>query len=150
MKARTKKSATKRVTKPALPTKPGVRYGGGIYAARLFDGIKPYLLIVAPRTDGEIASATWSESGKAVKALRIAGLKDWSLPNRAEALAMFEHLREKVAKTPDTFESSWYWTSAQYASVASSAWIQYFYGGYQGYGHEASYLRARAVRRIFI
>lgn len=48
------------------------------------------------------------------------------------------------------FDKVWYWSSTQLASASDSAWVQHFGNGNQSYGHESSYNRARAVRRIKI
>lgn len=48
----------------------------------------------------------------------------------------------------EAFESTWYWSSTQYAGDESSAWYQTFDSGCQGDNHKDDGLRARAVRRL--
>lgn len=74
--------------------------------------------------------------------LAIDGLSDFYLPARHE-------LQLAYLNAPELFETDgWYWTSTQYS--ASSAWIQTFTNGSQGYGHKGGASRARAVRRLII
>ncbi len=155
--------------KTSIPTKPGTKFGGGLYAGRFFIGAQAFALIVSPKAEGDIApmpygslenvkgalsysdgvantkamSKDGSELAKKIAALRIGGFKDWHLPSRLESLVAFGELRSE-------FERDWYWTSTQRASSAEYAWIQGFGDGYQYGCRKSGGYRARAVRTIAI
>ncbi|CAN7739893.1 DUF1566 domain-containing protein [Duganella sp. LjRoot269] len=65
------------------------------------------------------------------------------LPTRREQALLFANLKEE-------FEPRWYWSDEQHASDPSYAWGQYFYDGFQFYGHRSDEGRARAVRRLIL
>lgn len=134
-----------------IPSVAGAPFGGGFYVGHFFDGTKPYVLIAAPAAGGDFEPLPWKKALDKAAKLKLGGFSDWSLPNRTEALALFERLRDPLSKTDDCFEDDVYWTSTQYASDSYAAWGQYFYDGSQGYWYEGyNGYRARAVRRHFI
>ncbi|MBN8493420.1 MAG: DUF1566 domain-containing protein [Burkholderiales bacterium] len=61
------------------------------------------------------------------------------LPTRPVAAMLF-------ANAKDQFEEAWHWTPESFDG--SYAWVQFFDGGYQYYGHKSYEGRARAVRLI--
>ncbi len=95
------------------------------------DGLPSHHLILLPQKPKK--ELTWEKA------------KEWAasivgeLPSRQEQSLLFANLK-------DQFESDWYWSNEAYG--ASSAWIQDFDDGYQGYGSVDDYHRARAVRRL--
>ncbi len=132
-----------RATSAAPPPKDapaiGAPWGGGIYAGvvRGDPEQRDYHLIVSAE---EIDSATWDAARAWAKA-RGDDEVTWSLPQRKEQAILFGNV-------PELFEKEWYWSDAQDASAAGSAWAQGFHYGRQGHflkGHE---FRARAVRRL--
>jgi hypothetical protein len=160
------------VDSPAIviPEVAGTPFGGGRYVARYFIGARPFVLIVSPKDEGEIASTKWgstkkniagadsysdglantiamaeagSELGKWACGLRIDGHDDWHVPSRLQALILF-------GEVPDQFERDWYWTSSQVKGNAQYAWFQYVVSGHQHDGRKSYALRARAVRRVAI
>ena len=78
---------------------------------------------------------------KWAKGLKIDGHKDYALPERHEQAILYGNV-------PERFEKEAFWSAAPYAGLASSAWYQGFYGGYQSYDLKGNTLRARAVRRL--
>ena len=125
---------------------------GGIYCGRLIDEQdRAYALIVARRAEGEFSKVNWSAAGQRCAALSVGDFTHWSLPNRMEALAMFQRLHPVVKDTDEAFATDYvYWTSEQLASAGDSAWYQNFdYGGQYGYRKD-DYTRARAVRRVVL
>ena len=125
---------------------------GGIFAGRLIDDQdRAYALIVAPRAKGEFSKVTWSDAAQRCAALDVGGFRDWVLPNRMEALAMFQRLHPVVKDSDEAFWTDYvYWTSEQHASDSGYAWYQGFHHGNQNYAYKGNYYRARAVRRSVI
>ena len=123
----------------------------GIYSGRIVgEDDRIYALIVARRADGEIEKSSWDQAGKKAVALKVGGFLDWALPNRMEALAMWQRLHPLLKNTDDAFGTDVYWTSAQHASDSSYAWYQSFdYGGQYDY-RKGKFSRARAVRRVVL
>ena len=64
---------------------------------------------------------------------------DWFLPSKDELNKLYLN-----KGTIGGFADGIYWSSSE--GNASYAWYQYFYDGYQGYGHKYDTLRVRAVR----
>lgn len=95
---------------------------------------KTTLAILLP---GEMKNVAWKD------ALAWAEHQGGDLPNRVEALLLFQHHRGE-------FQREVYWTNEQHAEVSSFAWTQSFYHGDQGYWRQDSEVMARAVRRITI
>lgn len=123
----------------------------GIYAGRLVgEDDQVYALIVAGRAAGEFSGVTWETAKTKAAALDINGFVDWSLPDRAEALAMYQRLHSKLKDSSDAFAGEAYWTSTQHAAVSGSAWCQGFNYGTQYYDRKDYDHRARAVRRAVI
>ena len=122
------KSPAVSITIPALNE--GEHYAGII----LKDGMPTHHLILLP---GDLDDTTWA------KAQAWAKEQGGDLPTRQEQSLLF-------ANTKQHFESDWYWSGETHASDAGCAWGQNFTDGYQGYGHEVSTTRARAVRRLVI
>lgn len=124
---------------------------GGIYCGRLIgDDDRVYALVVARRAQGEFSGVTWNSATLKAAALDLEDFADWTLPNRMEALAIFQRLHPALKGSDDAFAEEVYWTSEQHASYSGSAWCQDFSDGYQGSYHKASSYRARAVRRVVI
>lgn len=122
---------------------------GGINCGRLIDeNDEPYTLIVAPRAAGELVKVTWQEALDRVPRLDVDGFADWRLPNRMEALAMWQRLCPAVKDTDEAFAEDWYWTDAPFAYDPAYAWVQSFYYGHQYFTHRDYRCRARAVRRL--
>ena len=67
------------------------------------------------------------------------GYDDWYLPSKEELNKLYIN-RAAVGG----FVSTYYWSSSEGSS--SYAWVQYFYGGGQGYGNKYDTYRVRAVR----
>ena len=85
--------------------------------------------------------------------LRFGGYKDWCLGARDQAYTAWKNLKFNAAgaallkkKGGGAFADDVYWTSTQYAANDASAWVQYFYYGYQYYWHKVLRTRGRAVR----
>ena len=168
------------MTKPKIPTKPGIAFGGGYYACRFFIDDQAYALIVAPKATGAIDPMPWIEStanvagatsyndglantaamvkagsalAKKITGLRIGKFKDWYLPSRLESLIAHHELGSVKAFRPDgkqAFDIDWYWSSTQHAADSGYAWMQTFGDGFQYGYHKSDVSRARAVRRIKI
>ena len=49
---------------------------------------------------------------------------------------------------PEAFDAAWHWSSTQFS--ATSAFMQYFGYGYQGYGRKGTGYHVRAVRRLLV
>ena len=79
-------------------------------------------------------------------AIKWGDAKRWALdnggelPNRQEQALLYANLKR-------CFQSAWYWSCEQHASVSGCAWCQGFCSGTQDYYDISSELRARAVRR---
>ena len=98
----------------------GTRLDGGYYAGRIIIDGKSYALIVAPKTEGELADVAWGDDEKDVPAaqswndglvnteamaaagskpalwardLRIAGHADWYLPSQDELEILYRNLK---------------------------------------------------------
>jgi len=166
--------------KPNIPTRPGVRFGGGYYAGRFYIGATAHALIVSPRTKGETEAKAWNESlsnvagalsyadglgntramakagselAKHIIALKIGEFDDWHIPSRLESLVLFGELgghKLFAADGKEAFAREWHWTSTQHAGYADYAWCQLFGHGNQSNLHKSNELRARAVRAIKI
>lgn len=88
--------------------------------------------------------------------LQINGFNDWYLPSRDELTLIWMALGPNRKKTPElfkagaaeAFEERWYWSSTEFASYVSDAWIVYFSGGFQNYGGKDYGDAVRAVRRV--
>ncbi len=133
-----------------IPTQPGTPAPGGLFVRKMLDDHgQPYALIAAT-IDGDFANVDHKTALKKAKAFRGGKFKDWSLPNRAEALALFEHLRDPLDGKPDAFERAWYWTSTPSAGDPASAWCQSFTSGLQYDTLTSDHCRARAVRRLVL
>jgi hypothetical protein len=132
----------KQAKKPHSVKRIGTEWQGGIYAgiARGVNGASDHHLIVAQVGPEPLA---WPAAKKWAEGLDCGGSRDWSLPTRKEQALLF-------ANVGDLFKPNWYWSGEQHASYPGYAWGQYFDNGYQSYGHEGSYGRARAVRRYKI
>eukprot|EP01133_Synstelium_polycarpum_P018282 gene18282-21875_t len=117
-----------------IPAAIGAAFAGGIYAGitRGVDGGPDQHLVLV---EGEGVDLSWSAAGAWAES--VGG----SLPTRAEQALLFANLK-------DQFKSDWYWSGEQYGPSSSYAWLQHFYGGYQGYGLLSYEGRARAVRRL--
>jgi hypothetical protein len=76
------------------------------------------------------------------RSLRIGGLDDWYLPSRDELAMLCRNLGPTRATTPDLFKSSgseafdttWYWSSTEYAQYSNLAWVVGFSNGTQTRG----------------
>lgn len=124
---------------------------GGIYAGRLIgDDDQVYALIVARRADGEFESIAWEPAKLKAAALDLNDFTDWKLPNRMEALAMYQRLHELLKGSEDVFSGEAYWTSTQHAVDSGYAWYQDFGWGNQGNRRKSTSSRARAVRRAVL
>lgn len=125
---------------------------GGIYCGRLVDeNDRVYALVVARRHEGEFDKMPWQSAALKAAALDLHDHTDWALPNRMEALAMFQRLHPVVKDTDEAFATDYvYWTSAQHASDSDGAWCQGFDDGSQDYGRKDDSYRARAVRRVVL
>jgi hypothetical protein len=168
--ARASAPVAAKITLSALPAI-GARIGGGFNLGGFFLEAKPYLLIGAPRKEGEFENVIWhdkyevvqgalsawdglanteamvqagSELAQKIRALRIGGHDDWYLLSRGEGL---------VAHTcgltgPQAFPKKWHWTSTQDAANGNYAWIQSFSDGDQLNDPKDFRNLARAVRRL--
>ena len=110
----------------------GSAFAGGMYAGiiRGADGRPDEHLVLL---DGDTDGVTWDA------ACAWAAAKGATLPTRAEQ-------RLLMANLPDQFQKRYYWSSEQ--AGPSTAWLQYFNGGYQLYNYRSYEGRARAVRRL--
>lgn len=95
---------------------------------------KTTVVILLP---GKASSLTWP------KAMQWAKDQGGDLPNRIEALLLFQHHR-------DEFQRVVYWTNEKHAEVSSYAWYQSFDNGNQNYWLQDNKFMARAVRRVAI
>ena len=91
---------------------------GGLYAGATIYDNDPFELILLP---GEF-NGSWSD------AVAWAKQQGGELPSRLDALVLFKYLKAE-------FKPEWYWTSEPYAGFADYAWVQYFDGSFQSYGH---------------
>lgn len=107
---------------------------GEAYAGVLLDdtGKPSHHLVLLP---GETKD-TWA------KAKAWAKKQGGELPTRREQSLLFANAKQHF---PD---GGWHWSSEQYASVSSYAWIQAFSNGDQYDNHTSGQCRARAVRRV--
>jgi hypothetical protein len=113
-------------------------YGGVFAGVRAgINGSPDYLLIVGPECDDQLP---WAAAGEWAAKLVVGERRDFVLPDRRDALALFE-------RVPKLFQPAWYWLSEQCAYDEHSAWMQYFSYGNQGNGLKGYDRRARAVRR---
>lgn len=156
----------------------GAKFEGGFFAGRFFIGDQPHALIVAPKTEGQIAPMRWNDSlknisgatsycdglastkamakagselAKKMLALRIGGFDDWHLPSRLQLLVAYHELKSVKAfaeGTKEAFDHTWYWSSTQRAEYVDSAWYQGFGNGDQDCFRKLYEFRARAVRTI--
>lgn len=123
---------------------------GGIYAGRLIDDQDRVYALVVARSAGEFVRVSWQQASTKAAALDLEDYVDWTLPNRMEALAMYQRLHERLKGGDEAFAEEVYWTSEQSASDSGTAWGQGFYGGGQGSWGKDDDTRARAVRRVVI
>ena len=87
---------------------------------------------------GEAESVNWAQ------AKDFAAKAGGELPTRREQSLLFANLKEQ-------FQSCWYWSGEQRASISDCAWVQYFgSGGQSSGGRKNGGCRARAVRRLVI
>lgn len=100
------------------------------------DGAPDRLLFEHTET---FAKANWQAQKDAAAALDVDGHKDFELPDEVEAAVIYG-----VAKADH--EPYWYWLRTQPAEDPSSAWLQDFYHGGQGWLLQYHVYRARAVR----
>lgn len=108
---------------------------GETYAGILItDGKPSHHVILLP---GDLARTTWKEAATWAKK------QGGELPTRREQSLLF-------ANAQDAFKKEWYWSSEQYASNPSYAWIQSFDAGSQCHYRQDGSNRARAVRRLKI
>lgn len=161
-----------------IPAVAGTPFAGGFQSGRFFVGAVAYLLIVAPKAEGDFDDMPWNKSRKNVAGaisyndgladtlamasagselaqrcldLRIGGYDDWYLMSRQEALmARCELANVDAFKDGgvEAFKREWYWTSTQHESNPDYAWCQGFATGYQYDGRKGFNYRARAVRRL--
>lgn len=90
------------------------------------------------------------------RGLQIGEQDDWYLPSRDELMMLWRNLGPYRKNTPDlfreggaeAFNSTWYWSSTEYAQYSSYAWIVGFYDGSQNYTSKLSHYGVRAVRRL--
>ncbi len=159
-----------------LPTAIGQAYGGGFYVGKTKDGEKTYLLIAAPKKDGE-AEKPWASLATGVTSttdgfgntaalvnncnlrhdaaifcndLTIGGYDDWYLPAKDELAVMLD-AGKALAAIGEGFESYYYWSASEYS--AANAWFQHWYSsnpGFQDYTNKTSAYYVRAVRRLEI
>lgn len=109
----------------------GEHYAGIILGK---DGEADYHLILLP---DEAADINWENA------------KEWAakqggfLPTRREQSLLFANLKEQ-------FQRRWHRSCETHQEHTSSAWIQSFDDGTQGYNFKGIGLFARAVRRVYI
>jgi len=89
--------------------------------------------------DIEAGCATVGTAADICANLSLGGYSDWFLPSKDELNKLYLN-----KGTIGGFADGIYWSSSE--GNASYAWYQYFYDGYQGYGHKYDTLRVRAVR----
>lgn len=124
---------------------------GGIYCGRLIDDDdRVYALVIAPRAEGEFVNVSWDQAKLKAGSLDLHGRTDWILPNRMEALAMWQRLNPALKDSGEAFAEAAYWTSEQHAVYSDFAWYQSFDNGYQYGNRKDGNSRARAVRRVVI
>ncbi len=64
------------------------------------------------------------------------------LPTNQEHALLYANLQHAFD------DSSWHWSSEQYADIASEAWVKHFVNGYQGVTSKSRQATACAVRRL--
>jgi hypothetical protein len=92
------------------------------------------------------------------RSLRIGDHDDWCLPSRDELAMMERNLGPNRKNTPDNFkagdaeafDTTWYWSSTEYAQYSGTAWLVGFNYGTQGYSNKNYNYGVRAVRRFKI
>lgn len=107
---------------------------GEHYAGVLLDdkGAPGHHLVLLPGNGGDL---TWE------KAKAWAAKQGGELPTRREQSLLMANAKQHI-------EGVWHWSSEQYASASSYAWLQYFSTGTQTCPRTSTKSRARAVRRV--
>jgi hypothetical protein len=153
----------------------GALLAGGILLGRFFLEVQPYVLIGAPKAEGDFPRTVWNkslervagalsdfdglantramaEAGSAlatkILALRLSDHDDWYLPSRGELLLAWS--ARAALPEAERFDKDWYWSSTQYADDSDYAWNQGFLNGIQNYWLKDLKTMARAVRRVSI
>jgi hypothetical protein len=123
---------TKRIIFPAfrIDLSEGEKYAGWVVGKGSEAG---YPLILIP---GETEDINWEDAKK------WAAKQGGKLPTRREQSLLFANLKEE-------FQSAWYWSGEQYLDERY-AWYQHFSSCGQGTSFTDHYLRARAVRRVYL
>lgn len=86
-------------------------------------------------------AAAGSDLAKRTLEIEVDGHSDFYIAARREARVIF-------ANISDRYESTWWWTSTQYAGDSRDAWSQHFDDGNQHYWGKDDELPALLVRRV--
>ena len=92
------------------------------------------------------------------RSLKAGGFDDWYLLSRDELAMLWRNLGPKRKNTPELFReggaeaftANWYWSSTEFASYSTNAWLTDFNYGYQFTSYKDFSAGVRAVRRFKI
>jgi hypothetical protein len=90
------------------------------------------------------------------RGLQLGGFDDWYLPSRDELMMLWRNLSPLRKNTPDlfredgteAFDTTWYWSSTEYAQYSYGAWVVGFDNGGQYGVNKLDDYGVRAVRRL--
>lgn len=90
----------------------------------------------------------FKEAEKYCKELSLGEHKNWRLPTLKELFALADHTKTSPAIDPIfDCESSWYWTSTEFAGDSDFAWMVGFGGGSTYWDTRSSDYYVRPVRQ---
>jgi len=98
--------------------------------------------------DAKTVQKTWEDAIEYCESLTLDGYSDWRLPSAWELKSIIDYSRYDPA-IDSIFQnatSGSYWTSTTYISDSSTAWIVYFYYGYDFWDHKTDNYYIRCVR----
>lgn len=91
------------------------------------------------------------QAGKVCAELDLGGHSDWRLPTIGELFALADRRKYNPAIDTEAFpdtKNHWYWSSTDYTSDSSFAWIVYFGDGSASGYHRDDLAFVRAVRSL--
>jgi hypothetical protein len=92
---------------------------------------------------GELGKYPWADAVTTAKNHKGGGFTNWSLPDRGELNLMYDNLHSKKL---GGFYNDFYWSSSEYSSSRSEAYVKTFYDGSGGALPKSVSFRVRAVR----
>jgi hypothetical protein len=89
----------------------------------------------------------WQDAGIYCDNLEFAGYSDWRLPETGELSSLVLYNTAYPATSPVfSTQSSYYWTSTEYATNQKQAWSVSFYFGNSAWNYKSSQYYVRCVR----